>query len=84
MAQKKAQTPSKSSLYAQAQKQLRERHKEEFNQLVQDAYAEHGMTYRPRLTPEQREARKREREREHAEELLRKLKERHPILNETE
>lgn len=82
MAQNKDSKPSKQSLYHRAMVTIRERYRGEFNEVMQELCEEHGYAYVPRLSPEERAEKKRQKEKEHAEEMLRRLKERHPILNE--
>lgn len=80
---KKNETPSKSTLYGQAVRELRTRHAEEFDQIVTDIYAEHGLTYTRRLTPEERAERAAAEEKAKAEAALIRLVQRHPVLGET-
>ncbi len=54
-----AEKPSKTKLYAQAEQVLRERHFEEFQEIVAEVYAEHGYVYKRRLSAEERAERDR-------------------------
>lgn len=79
---KKSETPSKSTLYGQAVRELRNRHAQEFDEIVSGIYAEHGLTYTRRLTPEERAEKAAAEERAKADAALARLLERHPVLAE--
>ncbi len=51
----KAKTSSR--LYGKATTELRRRHAEEFTEILAEAYAAEGLTYTPKMTKEEREAR---------------------------
>jgi hypothetical protein len=77
-----AQTPNRNSLYSEAQRILRERHRDEFEQIVTEEYRKVGLTYRPRLTDEQKAERARQAEQEKAEKALQRLVEQYPVLRD--
>lgn len=76
----KPETPSKSTLYGQAIRELRTRHAQEFDEIVSGIYAEHGLMYIRRLTAEEKAERARVEEETKAEAQLQRLLDRHPIL----
>jgi hypothetical protein len=51
----------KSSLYGQALTQLKGKHKDEFDSILAGLYNGKGLTYVPRLTPEERKRKELER-----------------------
>ena len=59
----------RNKLYTEAQTELRERHEEEFVDLISAKYAEHGLSYRRRLSEEAK-----------AEKQIRELLAQHPGL----
>lgn len=75
-----AEKPSKAKLYSQAEQLLRERHIEEFHQIVRGLYEENGYTYSRRLSAEERAERKRAREVEQARAAMAALREKFPEL----
>lgn len=55
----KPDAAKRSTLYSEALSELREKHEPEFQQILGRKYADAGFTYKPRLTPEQRQAKER-------------------------
>lgn len=91
MAQSKKTTQNKdqeapqvkrSALYARAQRVLRERHSEEWHQIMAEQHEAEGLVYRRRLSPKEREEREAQREREKAERQLERLVSRYPMLKD--
>lgn len=56
MTKKKDDKPTRSELYALAERELRSRHEAEFQELVKALYEQAGYTYKRRLTKEERDA----------------------------
>lgn len=50
----KTEEQVKNALYSSALQEIRNRHSDEFVDLLVDSYAEYGLVYKPRLTEEQK------------------------------
>ena len=50
----KNQTLTRSQSYNRAETLLKDRHRDEFEEILAGVYAENGHDYKPRLTPEER------------------------------
>ena len=70
----------RSTLYSRAQTILRERHEDEFVDIITGLYAEAGLVYKRRLSPAEKAAAEKARTLEVAEKKLAALLEKHPDL----